>query len=98
MAMTARPIQLEPREPRVLRTNRTTEELLAFSRAAVSVLRTLIVFHLDKHREAVVAHSVVRGPAWEDQVVWGARGARARGHNVMISRAGELHHDRDARP
>ena len=26
-----------------------------------------IVFHLDKHREAIVAHSVVRGPAWEDQ-------------------------------
>ncbi len=41
-----------------------------------------IVFHLDKHREAMVAHSVVRGPAWEDQVVWGARGASARGHNV----------------
>ncbi len=41
-----------------------------------------IVFHLDKDREAIVAHSVVRGPAWEDQVVWGARGASARGHNV----------------
>ncbi len=41
-----------------------------------------IVFHLDKHRKAIVAHSVVRGPAWEDQVVWGARGASARGHNV----------------
>ena len=41
-----------------------------------------IVFHLDKHRGAIVAHSVVRGPAWEDQVVWGARGASARGQNV----------------
>lgn len=41
-----------------------------------------IVFHLDKHREAIVAHSVVRGPAWEDQIVWGARGASARVQNV----------------
>lgn len=41
-----------------------------------------IVFHLDKNREAIVAHSVIRGPVWEDQVVWGARGASARGHNV----------------
>jgi hypothetical protein len=41
-----------------------------------------IVFHLDKRREAIVAHSVILGPAWEDQVVRGARGANARGHNV----------------
>jgi hypothetical protein len=41
-----------------------------------------IVFHLDKHREAIVAHSVIRGPAWKDEVVWGARGTSARGQNV----------------
>ena len=42
-----------------------------------------IVFHLDKNRGAIVAYSVVRGPAWKDHVVWGARGASARGHNVI---------------
>ena len=41
-----------------------------------------IVFHLDKNLGAIVAHSVVRGPAWEDQIVWGARGTSARGRNV----------------
>ena len=41
-----------------------------------------IIFHLDKNLGAIVAHSVVRGPAWEDQIVWGARGTSARGRNV----------------
>ena len=41
-----------------------------------------IVFHLDKRHEAIVAHSVIRGPAWEDQVVWGARGVSARDRNI----------------
>ena len=44
-----------------------------------------IVFHLDKRREAIVAHSVIRGSAWGDQVVWGARGASARGHACSLA-------------
>jgi hypothetical protein len=42
-----------------------------------------IVFHYHKPQRALVAWSAVAGGAWEDDVVWGARGATARGSGVV---------------
>ena len=41
-----------------------------------------IVFHFHKRNKVILAHSVVRGPAWEDEIVWVARSASARDHNI----------------
>lgn len=41
-----------------------------------------IIFHYDKRRHAVVASSRAAGGVWEDDVVWGAHGATARGAGV----------------
>src|SRR5687767_3993864 len=37
-----------------------------------------VVFHYWKPAQAITAFSIVRGPWWEDQVVWGAHGTSAR--------------------
>jgi hypothetical protein len=42
-----------------------------------------IVFHFHKPKEAIVAYSVIRDEAWEDEVVWGAKGTSARGREVQ---------------
>ena len=41
-----------------------------------------LVFHYDRHKHAVVAWSRVVGQAWEEDIVWGARGGTARRANV----------------
>ncbi len=41
-----------------------------------------IVFHYDRRRHAIVAWSRAAGEAWEDDIVWAARGTSARGSNT----------------
>jgi hypothetical protein len=48
-----------------------------------------VVFHYDRDVRVFIGYSFVRGDAWEDEVVWGARGASARNRHVApYSRAG----------
>lgn len=42
-----------------------------------------IVLHYDREEHAVVAWSIAVGSAWEDTVVWAARGTYARGQNIQ---------------
>jgi hypothetical protein len=41
-----------------------------------------VVFHYQKRDQAIVAWSVAAGGVWEDEVLWGARGASAREHGI----------------
>lgn len=41
-----------------------------------------VVFHFHKPSEAIVAHSTIRGTAWQDEVVWGAKGTSARDRDI----------------
>jgi hypothetical protein len=41
-----------------------------------------VVFHYSQSLKSIVAYSFVTGPAWSDQVVWGARGTSASANQV----------------
>lgn len=41
-----------------------------------------VVFHYDRHKHAIVAWSRAAGEAWEEDIVWGARGGTARRASV----------------